>query len=134
MNEHFATAEKVNLDTPYKSGTSTGPDSPPPNSNVSNNVISKKPISEYKEADESDKYKLTDSEAKLFNQLKNNDLNDKNLNKLIDSGVITEKLIEKFIEYVDNLPPQNLTLADVINVNKKKQEEKFTTVNKFAYV
>ena len=87
MNEHFATAEKVNLDTPYKSGTSTGPDSPPPNSNVSNNVISKKPISEYKEADESDKYKLTDSEAKLFNQLKNNDLNDKNLNNAVEISI-----------------------------------------------
>lgn len=137
IEEDFAVAEKVSMDTPYQSGTSTGPDSPPPNSNVAaekpkehaGSHVDKSPNVDIEDLS---KINLTDSESKLFNQLKMNDLNDENINKLIDAGVITEKLVEKFLAYVDSLPPQKMTVADIIKPDP--EEEKFTTVNKFAYV
>lgn len=137
IEETFAVAEKVSMDTPYQSGTSTGPDSPPPNTTVSvekpkEHAGSKKDESPNVDIENLSKIQLSDSETKLFNQLKMNDLNDENINKLIDTGVITEKLVEKFLAYVDSLPPQKMTLADVIKPDP--EEEKFTTVNKFAYV
>lgn len=52
----------------------------------------------------SSKEVLTDTETQLLNSIRNKDLNDESINSLIDKGVITEKLIEKFLAYVDSMP------------------------------
>lgn len=137
--EGFAVAEKVSMDTPFNSGTSTGPDSPPPDTDITSDRTkeyagSKKDESPNVDIEDLSKIKLTDSEQKLFNQLKMNDLDDGNLNKLIDAGVITEKLVEKFLAYVDTLPAEKMTVGDLIKPDEEDVEENFTSVNKFAYV
>ena len=136
VEEAFAVAEKVSMDTPYQSGVSTGPDSPKPDTNVAvqkpkEYAGSKQDVSPNVDIEDLSRIKLSDSETKLFNQLKMNDLNDENINKLIDAGVITEKLVEKFLAYVDSLPPQKMTLGDLIKPDEDEKEH-FTTVNKFA--
>jgi len=137
--EKFAVAEKVDMDTPFNSGTSTGPPDIPDNTNVAMNkpppdiyASSKKdktyddtmPNAEYEKLS---KLQLSDSEAKIFHALRTKDLSDENVNQLIESGVINEKLIEKFLSYVDTMDVTNVAnVTDVNNIMAAIRPEKMT--------
>ena len=129
MKEGFAIAEKIDTDTQYVSGTSTGPMDPPPNTNVAANKPNINRYAGSKKDDTTDmpgndfeqlsKLGLADNEAVIFNQLRLNNLTDENINNMIDSGVITEQLIEKFLAYVDSMPPpEKMTFGDFIKEDK----------------
>jgi len=123
--EGFAIAKKVDSDIPYLSGISTGPMDPQPNTNIAAKKASISGYAGSKKDNTTDqpgndfeklsKLGLADNEAVIFNKLRLNNLTDDNINTMINSGEITEQLIEKFLAYVDSMPPQEkMTFGDFI--------------------
>jgi hypothetical protein len=48
--------------------------------------------------------KMDGEEEELFKDIQDGTLNDDDIQKLVDSGKITEKMVEKFLTFLDNLP------------------------------
>jgi len=133
-------------DTSYNSGVSTGPNDPQPNTNIAARKPTKVIAGDSKDKADSSpndfeklsKMGLTDNEAEIFHGLRTKNLTDESINNLIDSGVITEKLIEKFLAYVDSMPTsqEKMTVADFIKEDDHDVplKEKFTNYTGFAYL
>lgn len=47
---------------------------------------------------------LTPQEEELFQDIQTGNLNDDDIQKLVESGKITEQMVEKFLQYLDNMP------------------------------
>jgi len=94
---------------------------------ISNSVKSSEPNgNEYYAGPEA---AFSKSELKLLEDIKNNRLNDSTLNTLIDSGQITEKLIERFIEYIDSQPDKK---EEPKTVGKKEDLSKEYKIESFC--
>lgn len=52
----------------------------------------------------SDTPTLTDQEEELFKDIQSGSLNDGDIQKLVENGKITEEMVEKFLQYLDNMP------------------------------
>lgn len=64
------------------------------------------------DSDSGNEKQLTKHEQELFNDLKNNNLGDNHVQKLIDQGVLTEELVEKFLAKLDSTNKEAFTDID----------------------
>lgn len=59
-------------------------------------------VDEDEEEEEDNSNKMSSTEKELFKQITTNKISAPDLEKLIKAGVVTEKMIEKFLERIDN--------------------------------
>lgn len=59
-------------------------------------------VDEDEEEEEDKSNKMSSTEKELFKQITTNKISTPDLEKLIKAGVVTEKMIEKFLERIDN--------------------------------
>lgn len=62
---------------------------------------------------------LTAKEKELFEDLRANKLNDKEIHDMVKSGELTENTIEKFLANLDSLKPKDLIATKTAPVMKK---------------
>jgi hypothetical protein len=58
-----------------------------------------------KEAAPKEEPALSPQEEELFNDIQTGQLNDEDIQKMVESGKITEKMVEKFLAYLDTMAP-----------------------------
>lgn len=92
---------------------SPSPSTPPPDSEtddyslplsqqVIEEEIEEEVVEEEVEEEVEDTNQMTSSETELFKQITTNKISSTDLEKLIKAGVVTEKMIEKFLERIDS--------------------------------
>ena len=87
--------------------------------------------------DATDEGMLSPQEEELFNDIQKGDLNDQDIQKLVEDGKITEKMVEKFLTYLENTPePKDgdgkVSTAKKGPVSPKKVEEEAFEVEPFT--
>jgi hypothetical protein len=67
---------------------------------------------------------LSPTEKELFEDLKNNKLNNEQISDLVSGGVLTEKLVEKFLAQLNITPDESPAEHTSSTMNKKKESKR----------
>lgn len=60
---------------------------------------------------EEEDVQLTPEEEEMFKNIQTGTLNDQDIQQMVESGKITEKMVEKFLSYLDKVPEKGSTHA-----------------------
>lgn len=75
--------------------------------------------------EEVSKTNFSSKESKIFEAIKNKKLSDKAINDMVSEGIITEKLIEKFLAHLDTMPDQEpMTVKELFSDKPQKTMKK----------